>query len=109
LTNWQETAWVALPLCLPGVAAWLNFTAISLLQRAEADRWTKSPLLNALGDWFWPLFWLAVATGVISVILYGPPRKTTRPVVVVFNLAVNVSGLLFGAACLLAAMSGAGP
>ena len=106
-TPTAETVWVALPLCLPGLAAWLDFFAIQLLQRLEADRRTNSPLLDGLAGWLWPLFWIAVLTGFVSVVLYGPPRRVTRPGIVVFNLLVHVTGLLFGAACFLAAATGA--
>jgi hypothetical protein len=84
---------IALMLCAPGAACWVVFLAGILL--------FQSP--SALGELFWPLWLLAVASALVSLCLYVrfPFRPLSGPEKL--NLFVNVSGLLFSALMLMSA------
>lgn len=88
---------MALLLCAPGGACWTDywidtFAATALPQRVG----------DVLGAMFWPLFFAAVLTAIVSLIIFGRHPLRPQPWYIMLNLAINVSGLVFAAAWILA-------
>ena len=83
---------VALLLCSPGAACW----GVYLID-AFADANLPQPIGDFFHTIFWPLFFAAVVSAILSLIVYGRHPLRPQPWYVMLNLAINVSGLLFGA------------
>ena len=81
---------VALVLCAPGAAAFAVYFS---------DRLSNGNLPRAIGSIisgiFWPLWFVAVLTAVVSVVLYARHPLRSLPWYVILNLGINIVGLLF--------------
>jgi len=96
---YQHSLPVALLLCAPGGVAYLILFVASI-----APRFAAGLIGDFIEDIFYPLLFLAITTAIVSIVFYATRRVRPMPWYVVFNLSINVSGLLFAAICILLAL-----
>lgn len=81
---------VALILCAPGAAAFAAYFSDRL-----GDGNLPAAIGSIIGCIFWPLWFVAVLTAIVSVVLYARHPLRALPWYVVVNLGINITGLLF--------------
>ena len=90
----RESPFLALSLCLPGVACW------SLYMMMEVARSVPSVPINYAAFMF--LWLLSIIAAVVSLVVYGAHPLRPQPWYVILNLFVNICGLIASVLALLA-------